>query len=165
MGLVTTPVFFSRERSPTMRVTRLLKGVGLALSVSACYHVTVETGLAAGPEVINQPFASSFVFGLVPPATVQTMSRCRSGVARVETQQSFVNGLVSALTLGIYTPWTITVTCAAAHADASQTGSTTLAVRETAATPVYQAVFARAADDAMASLRPVYVTITPVAMK
>jgi hypothetical protein len=144
-----------------MRISRTLVGVGMALSLSACYHVTVETGLPAGSEVINQPFASSFVFGLVPPATVQTMSRCRSGVARVETQQSFVNGLVSALTFGIYTPWTITVTCAASHADGSEAGVGNLAIRDDGSAALYQAIVGRAAELAVASLHPVYVTITP----
>ncbi len=39
-------------------------------------------------------------------------SRCPNGVARVETQQSFVNGLVAWITFFIYTPMTIMVTCA-----------------------------------------------------
>jgi hypothetical protein len=39
--------------------------------------------------------------------------------AKVETQLSFVNQLVSFLTLGIYTPMQIEVTCAAARAQSS----------------------------------------------
>jgi len=40
------------------------------------------------------------------------MSECgAAGVARVETQQSFLNGLVSLLTLSIFTPMEITITC------------------------------------------------------
>jgi len=83
-----------------------------AFALSGCYHVTVNSGIAPGTRQINQPFANSFVLGLVPPATVDAMEECgNAGVARVETQQSFVNGLVSLLTIGIYTPWQIDVTC------------------------------------------------------
>ena len=48
----------------------------------------------------------------MPPETVETMRGCPTGVARVETRQSFVNGLVGILTFGIYTPMEIIVTCA-----------------------------------------------------
>lgn len=49
---------------------------------------------------------------LLPPSMVSTAERCPNGVAKVETQQSFVNQLVGFLTLGIYTPMQIKVTCA-----------------------------------------------------
>ena len=48
----------------------------------------------------------------MPPSTVETMQGCPAGVARVETRQSFVNGLVGLITFGIYTPMEIVVTCA-----------------------------------------------------
>ena len=78
----------------------------------ACYHATIETGLPASAEVLTKSFASSWIYGLVPPSAVSTASRCPGGVARVETQLSFVNQLVGILTLGIYTPMAIKVTCA-----------------------------------------------------
>ena len=83
-----------------------------AVALSGCYHATIETGLPPGTQTLEQPWASSWVLGLVPPETVETASRCPNGVARVETRQSFVNGLVGLLTLGIYTPMEILVTCA-----------------------------------------------------
>jgi hypothetical protein len=83
-----------------------------ALTLGGCYHVTVNTGVAPGARQINQGFANSFVYGLVPPSTVDAEDECgNAGVARVETQQSFVNGLVAVLTFGIYTPWQIDVIC------------------------------------------------------
>ena len=80
--------------------------------LSGCYHATVETGVTPSTEVIDQPFASSWIYGLVPPKTVATAERCSNGVAKVETQHSFLNQLVGILTLGIYTPMAIKVTCA-----------------------------------------------------
>jgi Bor protein len=49
----------------------------------------------------------------VPPSTVSTAEKCPKGVAKVETQHTFLNQLVGALTLEIYTPMQIRVTCAA----------------------------------------------------
>jgi len=95
---------------------RLMLLVVLALLASGCYHATVETGLAPSAQTLEEKWASGWVYGLVPPSTVETMERCPSGVARVETQLSFANQLVSFLTAGIYTPMSIEVTCAAADA-------------------------------------------------
>jgi hypothetical protein len=81
---------------------------------TGCYHATVETGAAPSTEVIHQAWASGWVYGLVPPKTVEAESRCSNGVSRVETQHSFLNELVAFLTLGIYTPMEIKVTCATA---------------------------------------------------
>jgi hypothetical protein len=85
----------------------------LVVVLGGCYHVTVNTGLTPGDKVISQPWASAFVFGLVPPKTVEAREQCgAAGVARVESQISFLNGLVSALTFSIFTPMQIDVTCA-----------------------------------------------------
>jgi hypothetical protein len=43
---------------------------------------------------------------------IDARQACPSGVALVTTEQSFVNGLVGAITLGIYTPQHVTITCA-----------------------------------------------------
>jgi hypothetical protein len=39
-------------------------------------------------------------------------AECPSGAATIVTEQSFLNGLVGVLTIGIYTPQHVTVTCA-----------------------------------------------------
>lgn len=79
---------------------------------TACYHATITTGARPGPERIEERWASGWIYGLVPPATVETMMKCSQGVAQVETKLSFLNQLVSGLTFGIYTPMEIVVTCA-----------------------------------------------------
>jgi hypothetical protein len=84
----------------------------MLLVTAACFHAVVTTGRPAGPEVIVRPWASSFLFGLVPPEITDAGAHCPGGVARVETQHSFLNTLVSIATVGIYTPMTISATCA-----------------------------------------------------
>ena len=87
--------------------------VGLAvIGLSGCYHATVNTGIEPGARQVQQPWAKGFIFGLVPPNPLNVMDECDdAGVASVETQLSFLNQLVSGLTLGIFTPMEITVTC------------------------------------------------------
>ena len=87
----------------------------LALGVGACYHATIETGLPAGPDKIEKKWAHSFLGGLVPPETIETMEKCPNGVARVETRHSFLNQVANAITMGLYTPMEIIVTCAASN--------------------------------------------------
>jgi hypothetical protein len=132
---------------------RFIVSPGLLL-LAGCYHATVETGLAPSNVVLDQSFASSWIYGLVPPKTVSTTSRCPDGVAKVETQLSFVNQLVGLLTLGIYTPMHIRVTCAMAGAASS---GAMLDVPAGAADTVLQAAFGRAATLAAGSHRPVMV--------
>jgi hypothetical protein len=83
-----------------------------AVALSGCYHATIETGLPLGTQTLEDQWADSWVYGLVPPETVETAARCPNGVARVETRRSFTNWLVGFLTVGIYTPMEIMVTCA-----------------------------------------------------
>jgi hypothetical protein len=92
-----------------------VKGLVCTLLVASagCYHATIETGLQPGTQTLEDRWADGWVYGLVPPSTIETMERCPTGVARVETQLSFLNQLVNILTFGIYTPMEIVVTCAA----------------------------------------------------
>ena len=92
---------------------RLFAVLAIALLASGCYHATITTGKAAGGQTISVPWAHGFVYGLVPPSTVETAAQCPNGVAQVETQHSFLNMLAQWLTFGLYTPMQIDVTCAA----------------------------------------------------
>ena len=106
-----------------MRARTLLVALA-AFSLSGCYHATIETGLATSADSVHVPWAHSFIYGLVPPATVSAAAKCKNGVAKVETQMSFLNGLVGAITWGIYTPMTITVTCANGQRASIDNGAT-----------------------------------------
>ena len=87
-----------------------------ATALSGCYHAVIDTGRAAtGPPIVT-PWAHSFIYGIVPPQITETAKSCPGGVTKVETQHSFLNGLVAAITWGIYTPMQITVSCAAGRA-------------------------------------------------
>lgn len=126
--------------------------IALCLCLGGCYHATIETGAKPSAVTIEKHWASGWIFGLVPPKTVETASKCPSGVAKVETQLSFLNGLVSILTLSIYTPMDIRVTCAE-----SATGTAFVPPAETAGD--LESVLVAAAAQSRLEGTAVYVTV------
>jgi len=91
---------------------RKLAPLFAALLLAGCYHVTVVTSAAPPGTHVNREWQNSFVYGLVPPPELDTKALCAQNIAAVETERSFLNGLVGALTLSIYTPMHTKVTCA-----------------------------------------------------
>ena len=77
----------------------------------ACYHAPIETSAIPSSQAIEKEWTASWIGGLVPPDPVETASTCPNGVSQIETQHSFLNVMANVLTLGIYTPMTIAVTC------------------------------------------------------
>ncbi len=104
-----------------MKARNILSVAGVCFVLTGCYHATVRTGAPMSNEKVEKKWASGWIYGIVPPAAVETASKCPAGVAQVDTQQSFTNGLVGMLTLGIYTPMEIVVTCAASGSAEVQT--------------------------------------------
>ena len=132
----------------------------MCIGGTACYHATIETGRPVSADTISIPWANSFVYGLVPPPLVATAAKCPNGVARVETQHSFLNSLVGALTFGIYTPIQINVTCAASGAVKTSDASTSVPVvrvGEAADSAARVSAMNRAATIAHETDRAVYV--------
>ena len=99
-----------------MRTASKLLAVAVACLLSACFHQVVQTGRTPGTTVIEKPWTATWVFGLVAANEISTAAQCPNGVATVETQQSFLNGLVAGLTIGIYTPQEVKITCASGSA-------------------------------------------------
>lgn len=91
---------------------RIVSAAFASVLLTGCYHASIETGAKPSTEKIEKKWAAGWVYGLVPPSTVSTTSKCTKGVAKVDTQLSFPNQLVSFLTAGIFTPMEIVVTCA-----------------------------------------------------
>jgi len=87
--------------------------IGLLLTTSACYEHTFTVGGGAphGP-VVYDHWQNYWLAGLVGHTKIDLEEMCPSGRATVEARQTFLNGLVSALTSGIYTPTTLKIRCA-----------------------------------------------------
>jgi len=120
------------------------------LLVCGCYVATVDMKKTAG-KVNTQTFASSWLFGLVPPPTVDAAALCPEGVSMVETQHSFLNYVVGAITFGIYTPIQIKVTCAASGSAGLVDPENELRIPAGATREMVAATYVHAAERAVAS--------------
>jgi hypothetical protein len=135
----------------------LIPAIGVVAVCSACHHARIETAAKPSTITIEEPFASGWLFGLVPPKLVSTAGKCQQGIARVETQITFVNGLVRFLTLGIYTPMWIKVTCAEPGAAGTVTTAPDIVVGRGASEEEVAGALRRAAQMALEDYRPVLV--------
>lgn len=79
---------------------------------TGCYYAMIDTGRPQSVRTVEEAWAPSYVGGMVPPRLEEFVDRCPHGAARVEVFRSPRNMLVTALTLGIYAPSTVQVTCA-----------------------------------------------------
>ena len=96
-----------------MNVGRALTLAAVCLVASACYHQQVMSGRTPGTTIVAKPWTPTWIFGLVPATPIDVTQQCgRAGVAIVETQQTVPNWLVGLVTLGIFTPIDVKVTCA-----------------------------------------------------
>ena len=85
----------------------------LLLALAGCYEHTFSTGNGAphGP-VVYDHWENFWLAGLIGHKKVDVEALCGSRPATIEAKQTFLNGLVGALTSGIYTPTTVKVRCA-----------------------------------------------------
>ncbi|WP_218939743.1 Bor family protein [Lutibacter citreus] len=82
-----------------------------SMLLSSCYSYTSVVGEGAKGNSQTTKWNHYVVYGLAPvgPSDSKQMANGAKDYT-VHTRQSFVNGLVSALTFGLYTPTTTTVT-------------------------------------------------------
>ena len=134
----------------------IVVAVSCCLLTTGCYVATVDMKKPTG-KVNTQSFAPSWIFGLVPPPTVDAAAMCPEGVSIVETQHSFLNYLVGGITFGIYTPIQIKVTCAAGGTARVVDPENEVRIPTGATHEMIADAYSRAAKRAVESREPVYV--------
>lgn len=85
------------------------------LAVSGCYRDALITELPKSQDPQYEKWRNHFLYGVVRgirTEDVQLAEVCPQGVARAETKMNGWNGLVSVLTIGIYTPMKLNIYCA-----------------------------------------------------
>ncbi len=93
-------------------MTRAIAGAALLL-LSGCFTVSYQTRLPGGG-VYKEQRGDYFLWGLVGQQNVFLTQLCPDGVSRWRSQQTFVDGLLGFVTLGIYIPRHVVVECAGA---------------------------------------------------
>lgn len=83
----------------------------LAVLATGCYRVTYVAPHVM-PGAVHDESPSFFFWGLVGEAHYDLSSFCPGQVARVRTGMNVLDGLLTLITLGIYSPRTVSVTCA-----------------------------------------------------
>lgn len=132
----------------------------LTVLFTGCYHASITTGLEPSNKVIETPWAMAFVYGLIPPAEIDASTECPDGVAKVETQLSFLNQIASGLTFGLITPMHITVTCAAGSSATLETeieDSQLITIPSEVSKSDIQEIYKYASDLAVMYEKPIYV--------
>ncbi len=140
-----------------MRRPSFLIALLLLLLASACYRATIELEKKSSTVTIEKSWAASWIFGLVPPKTVTTASRCPDGVAKVQTKLGIWNQVIAVLTIGIYTPMNIMVTCAGASTTLAPAPQPDIVVGAGASEDELIRAFQAAAEQAVQLKRPVFV--------
>lgn len=89
---------------------KLLACLLLILSVSSCYTYTTVVGTGAQGNQETTLWNNYFIYGLVP-GNVSDPAVLAGGAKNytVVTEMTFVNGLITALTFGIFAPTTTKV--------------------------------------------------------
>lgn len=100
-----------------MKITGMTAMLAAAFLATGCYTTRFQTNLAPGGAKYEEK-GNFFLWGLVGEKEVDLKKLCPAGAARWQNQQTFVDGLVGFVTLGIYIPRTIDVECTAAKAGA-----------------------------------------------
>src|SRR5712671_463836 len=83
------------------------------LGSAGCYKATFIRDPNAVKGVEKDQWLDFWVFGIVGEQNLDVRQFCSDGrVAQIQTHGNFGTGIVSFLTIGIYTPRKVTVTCA-----------------------------------------------------
>lgn len=88
----------------------------LCVGATGCYKTTIKNGgAAAAPATVenSEKWSHGLILGVVELNPTDLKAACPNGWAEVDTQTSFLNGLVAGLLNNIYTPQTATIRCKA----------------------------------------------------
>jgi Bor protein len=108
-----------------MRTSSIVWACALGLSIlPGCYTTTLRSGAVASPATVafDDRWHHGLFWGLAELSGPYDLKKiCPEGWAEVETETSFINGLLHYLTSGVYASQTVSVRCAAKAAQSRLT--------------------------------------------
>ncbi|HEY3668663.1 MAG TPA: hypothetical protein VGL19_21850 [Polyangiaceae bacterium] len=100
-------------------LSKLTLAIAALLSLNGCYAATFYRDPTVHKGEEHEQWTNFYVFGLVGSEDLDVHQFCPQGdPALVKTGGNFATGLLSVVTIGIYTPRKVYVTCAASGASA-----------------------------------------------
>src|SRR5258706_16114732 len=103
----------------SMRGLRICVVLLLVCVSAGCYLASIETGAPPSSQVVENCCAAGFLVGLINPTHRQGKTVCEQGVSRLDAGRSLSNWVWALVTVGVYTPTSYRITCAAARAPAA----------------------------------------------
>ena len=89
----------------------LFGAVVLSASLSGCYNLKYYDSTVPGPGQSHKVWVHSFVAGLVTAGELDFAAECPKGVYKMQSNHSPVVVLLTVVTVGIYSPVNIVLTC------------------------------------------------------
>ena len=93
------------------RIALPILAVAALVALAGCHNVRYDTGRPASQRVVTVP-ANFFLWGLVGEKVIDLDAACPEGAAHWRNQATVVDAAIDVLTLGLWSPRTVTVTCA-----------------------------------------------------
>lgn len=89
--------------------------LALVLATSACatHKINYSNPRVSASGQVHEKKQSFFLWGLVGGDEVDLQNTCPNGVARIASQSSAVDGILTVITGGLYSPMSVKVQCAA----------------------------------------------------
>lgn len=95
-----------------MKTLMIMLSVALATSACATHTIRYKNPTVAATGETKNAKQSFFLWGLVGGSEVDLQQMCPSGVAAIEDKASVVDGILTAVTGGLYSPRSVEVRCA-----------------------------------------------------
>lgn len=86
-------------------------GLLACVVLSGCYNLKYYDSTVPGPGKTHEVWVDAFAAGLVTLGEMDLSDECPTGVYKMRSNHSFVDVLLTVVTLGIYTPVTVIYTC------------------------------------------------------
>jgi hypothetical protein len=106
-----------------MKTLKLACAIALLSSTSGCFTTVLKSGKPANAARIenDRRWHHGVIWGVAElsgPYDLKTL--CPNGWAEVKSETSFVNGLLDAITSGIYAPQSVTIRCSGEEAEQAE---------------------------------------------
>ena len=93
-----------------------LAAIGLGVALGGCHTMRFELVNEPAATVISE-HKSYFLWGLAPTVDVNVLNKCPAGAAAIRERTTFLDGLMSLPTLGIWSPRSTKYYCREPHAE------------------------------------------------